>query len=52
MDGYSELQADIFVKLVTGSVNFCAAVTPTRDYRSLVDKRWRDFIHWSRAASV
>ena len=22
------------------------------DYRSLVDRRWRDFIHWMRAASV
>jgi hypothetical protein len=49
---HSGLQANSLSKLVLGSVNVCTAVAHTRDYCSLVDRRWRDFIHWSRAASV
>jgi hypothetical protein len=52
MYDYSDLQANSLVKLVPGSVNTCTTVAHTRDYCSLVDRRWRDFIHWSRAASV
>jgi hypothetical protein len=49
MYDYSDLQANSLIKLVTGSVDICTALAHTRDYCSLVDKRWRDFIHWSRA---
>jgi hypothetical protein len=52
MYDYSGLQENSLVKLVTGSVNICTALARTRDYCSLVDRRWRDFIHWSTTASV
>jgi hypothetical protein len=34
-----------FAKLVPSPPHIFTGVTPTDDYCSLVDRRWRDFIH-------
>ena len=52
MDHYSDPKAVTSAKLLLVCQHTFPSAYANRDYCSLVDRRWRDFIHCSRAASL
>jgi hypothetical protein len=52
MDHYYGLDVMISTKLFFACQHIFRLTDATRDYCSLVDSRWRDFIHWIRAVSA
>jgi hypothetical protein len=52
MDHYYCANADNLAKLTVPLRMTSAAVERTTNYRSLVDERCCDFIHWMRAVSA
>jgi hypothetical protein len=52
MDHYSGPKAVTSAKLLLVCQHTFPSAYASRDYCSLVDRRWRDFIHWIRAVSA
>ena len=52
MDDYSVIQAEDLGVSGARPWHIFRTIRAAHDYCSLVDKRCRDFIHWTRAASA
>jgi hypothetical protein len=52
MDHYSGPTAVTSAKLLLVCQHTFPSAYASRDYCSLVDRRWRDFVHWINAVSA